>query len=64
MKSTYTIKELAEYRDTYTDSKGEEAANYNLPGGWQIPCVLGDITPGEWTAVSRSEDDERIITVV
>jgi hypothetical protein len=63
IKTTYTLKEIAKHRDTYTDSNGEEAANYNLPGGWQIPCILGDITPGKWTAVARDRDDELIVTV-
>ena len=63
IKTKYTLKEIAKHRDTYTDGNGEEAANYNLPGGWQIPCILGDITPGKWTAVSRDRDDELIVTV-
>lgn len=63
VKTKYTLKEIAKHRDTYTDGNGEEAANYNLPGGWQIPCILGKITPGKWTAVSRDRDDELIVTV-
>lgn len=63
IKTKYTLKEIAKHRDTYTDGNGEEAANYNLPGGWQIPCILGKITPGEWTAVSRDRDDGLIVTV-
>jgi len=52
MKTTFTLTEIEKYRDTYTDSNGEEAANYNLPDGWQIGCVLeGEMIPGStWTA--------------
>lgn len=54
MKTTYSLLEIAKYRDTYTDEKGEEAANYNLPEGWQIGCILGEITPGDWTAIKTT----------
>jgi hypothetical protein len=58
MKTTYTITEITEYADTYTDADGEEATNYNLPGGWQIGCVLaGQMVPGSvWTAVKNTTE--------
>lgn len=56
MKTTYTLAEIAKYRDAYYDSNGEEAANYNLPGGWQIGCVLeGEMVAGRtWTATKNT----------
>lgn len=65
MKTTYSLLEIAKYRDPYTDEKGEDAANYNLPEGWQIGCILGEITPGDWTAIknSASETMEQAIKI-
>lgn len=67
MKTTYSLLEIAKYRDTYTDSNGEEAANYNLPDGWQIGCVLeGEMIPGStWTAIKNTatETMEQVIKI-
>jgi hypothetical protein len=67
MKITYSLLEIAKYREPYTDEKGEEAANYNLPGGWQIGCVLeGEMIPGStWTAIktTATETLEREIKI-
>ena len=67
MKSTFTLTEIEKYREPYTDSNGEEAANYNLPDGWSIACVLeGEIIPGStWTAIktTATETLERDIKI-
>lgn len=59
MKSTYTLKEINQYRETYTDNDGESAENYNLPGGWQIGCVLnGEMRLGSiWTAIKNTDHE-------
>jgi hypothetical protein len=64
MKTTYSLLEIAKYRDTYTDEKGEEASNYNLPEGWQIGGIDGEITPGNWTAIKNTaETMEEVIKI-
>ena len=55
-----TLEELEEARHVYhIDEDATEWCNYNIGDGWQIPCVEGEITAGEWLAL-RGNDEIRV----
>ena len=62
MKTQYTTQELKDCREVYhVDEWGIEHCNYNLPDGWSICCIEGEICKGKWTAIKGNH--EMYITV-